>query len=83
MYMDKGLIENKLYQLIAQFNKEKLMVKIYLLDYPAIYIHFMMEIEELVSSCNAVNISDFSRIIFEGPNYADASILRYADILRS
>ena len=34
--MDKGLIENKLYQLIAQFNKEKLMVKIYLLYYPAI-----------------------------------------------
>ena len=50
MYMDrKGLIENKLYQLIAQFNKEKLSAKIYLLDYPSIYIYFMIEIEELVS----------------------------------
>ena len=50
MYMDKDFMENKLYQLIDEFNKQKSKINYrgFYFALLIIYIHFMMEAEELV-----------------------------------
>ena len=51
MYMDKDLTEDKLYQIIDQFNEKKITpVKFYSILLNKI-IHFMMEIVERVKYC--------------------------------
>ena len=51
MYMDKDLTEDKLYQIIDQFNEKKITpVKFYSILLNKI-IHFMMEIVESVKYC--------------------------------
>ena len=47
MYLKKDLTEDKLCQLIDQFNK-KIIIELFSLCYLTIYIHFMMEMGELV-----------------------------------
>ena len=47
MFMEKDLIQNKLYQLIDQFNERKINIEIFILPYLILYIQFMMEIEEI------------------------------------
>ena len=48
MYMDKDLIEGKLYQLVDQFSGKQLITEISILHHLKIYIHFKMEMEGLV-----------------------------------
>ena len=45
--MEKDLIQNKLYQLIDQFNERKINIEIFILPYLILYIQFMMEMEEI------------------------------------
>ena len=47
MFMEKDLIQNKLYQLIGQFNERKINIEIFILPYLILYIQFMMEMEEI------------------------------------
>ena len=47
MFMEKDLIQNKLYQLIDQFNERKINIEIFILPYLILYIQFMMEMEEI------------------------------------
>ena len=46
--MDKDLIEDKLYQVIDPFSGRKINHEIFILHYSAVYIHFMMKMEEFV-----------------------------------
>ena len=48
MYMNQGLIEDKLYQLVDQFNERKINHRYFFLHYLTIDIHFMMGAEGLV-----------------------------------
>ena len=51
IYMDKDLIEDKLYQLIDRFNEIKIILRdsfFFFFHYSAIYNHFMMKMKELV-----------------------------------
>ena len=45
--MEKDLIQNKLYQLIDQFNERKINIEIFILPYLILYIQFMKEMEEI------------------------------------
>ena len=48
MYVDKDLIEDKWYQLLDKFNSKKIIIGIVILYYYlAIYIHFIMTMENL------------------------------------
>ena len=38
MFMEKDLIQNKLYQLIGQFNERKINIEIFILPYLILYI---------------------------------------------
>ena len=38
MFMEKDLIQNKLYQLIDQFNERKINIEIFILPYLILYI---------------------------------------------
>ena len=52
MYMEKELIEDKLYQMIYQFNEKKNYIyKVLFNTLKQNYIHFMMEIVEHVRYC--------------------------------
>ena len=46
-YLDKDLIENRLYQLIDQFNERKVSHRDFCFAFLTIYIHVMMEMGEL------------------------------------
>ena len=48
MYMDKYLIEDKLYQSVDQFHGKKLIIEIFILHYLTIYIRFTMGMKEPV-----------------------------------
>ena len=48
MYMDKDLIEDKLYQLKDQFNEKRIIIKIFILHYSTTYIYFMMGLDEYI-----------------------------------
>ena len=48
MYMDKDLIEDKLYELIDPFNEKTLVIEIFILHYWTIYIHVMREVGGVV-----------------------------------
>ena len=49
--MDKDLIEDKMYQLVDQFNQKKIVTKIFIQNCLIIYIDFTMGTEELVRYC--------------------------------
>ena len=51
MYIDKDLIEDKLYELTDQFSVRKLTLQILILYYLTIYAKFMMPMEGLVRYC--------------------------------
>ena len=48
MYMDKDLIEDKLYQLKDQFNEKRIIIKIFILHYSTTYIYFMTGLDEYI-----------------------------------
>ena len=72
MYIDKNLIEYKLYQLIGQFNERRLNHRVFNLYYLTIYIHFLMVMRELVRcyllaiSIRCYNFNKISSIVNKG-----------------
>lgn len=49
--MNKDLIEDKMYQLVDQFNQKKIFTKIFIQNCLIIYINFTMGTEKLVRFC--------------------------------
>ena len=48
MYVDKDLVEDKLYKFTDQFNERKINHRDFILHYSTIYIYFMIEMARLV-----------------------------------
>ena len=64
MFMEKDLIQNKLYQLIDQFNERKINIEIFILPYLILYIQFMMEMEEInINTILEENVSFTVRVV--------------------
>ena len=62
--MEKDLIQNKLYQLIDQFNERKINIEIFILPYLILYIQFMMEMEEInINTILEENVSFTVRVV--------------------
>ena len=62
--MEKDLIQNKLYQLIDQFNERKINIEIFILPYLILYIQFMMEMEEInINTTLEENVSFTVRVV--------------------
>ena len=72
MYIDKNLIEYKLYQLIGQFNERRLNHRVFNLYYLIRYIHFLVVMRELVRcyllaiSIRCYNFNKISSIVNKG-----------------
>ena len=62
--MEKDLIQNKLYQLIDQFNERKINIEIFILPYLILYIQFMMGMEEInINTILEENVSFTVRVV--------------------